>query len=132
MRPDLLHDAPVRLSAATLLSIEKARNLNEVSKKSFDSKFFFQKNSFTYIDRIVDLKKRKGPPMGLSSELDLDRSSRNESWENGVLELGRLLKANQDSLVILNLRRKFDGKLCYKVLRNDMLNKFGSDKVLKR
>jgi|GEM_PF-2435338 hypothetical protein len=59
--------------------------------------------------------------MGLCSELDLDRSSPNEASENGVLE--RLLKENKDSLVILNFRGKFDGKLCYKVLYKHTLNK---------
>ncbi len=43
---------------------------------------------------------------------------------NSVLGLVRFLKANPGWLVILNLRRKVDGKLCYKVPHRDTFNKF--------
>lgn len=107
-----------------------------VREESFSSKLFFEKNDFSYINRIVDPNRRKRdgpkgyPPSSIFKALLLMylRSM------NSVLELVRFLKANPDWLVVLNLKRKIDGRIRYKVPHRDTFNKFarrlGPDKIV--
>lgn len=107
---------------------DKDKKPKPVREESFSSKLVFQRNDFGYIDKIVDpnRKKRDGPkgypPRSIFMALLLMylRSM------NSVLELVRFLKANPDWLVTLNLKRKINGKLCYKVPHRDTFNKFAN------
>jgi hypothetical protein len=107
-----------------------------VREESFSSKLVFEKNDFGYIDRIVDPNRRKRdgpkgyPPSSIFMALLLMYLKSAES----ILDLIRFLNSNPNWLVTLDLKRKVDGKVCYKVPDRSTFYKFarrlGPDKIV--
>lgn len=115
---------------------DEDKKAKPIREESFSSKLIFEKNDFSYISKIVDPNRRKRdgpkgyPPSSIFMALLLMYLKSMES----VLELIRFLNSNPDWLVTLNLKRKIDGKLCYKVPDRSTFYKFakrlGPEKIV--
>lgn len=107
-----------------------------VREDSFSSKLVFLKNDFRYIDRIVDPNRRKRsgpkgyPPSSIFMALLLMYLKSMQS----ALDLIRFLNSNPDWLVILNLKKKINGEIRYKVPDRSTFYKFarrlGPEKII--
>ena len=123
------------LSCETVKDSED-KKAKPIREESFSSKLVFEKNDFRYIAKIVDpdRKNRDGPKGYPPSSIFMALLLMYLKSMNSVLELVRLLRTNPDWLVTLNLKRKIDGKLCYKVPHRDTFNKFtrrlGPEKIV--
>jgi IS5 family transposase len=97
-----------------------------VREESFSSKLFFEKNDFSYIDKVVDPNRRKRsgpkgyPPSSIFTALLLMYLRSMDS----ILDLVRFLHANPEWLVTLHLKKKVDGQLRYKVPERSTFYKF--------
>lgn len=134
-------DGTGALRSEQILSCDSVKDREDkkpkpIREESFASKLVFQSNDFRYIDKIVDPNRRtrdgpKGyPPSSIFMALLLMYLKSMES----VLDLIRFLNSNPDWLVILDLKRKINGEVRYKVPDRSTFYKFanrlGSDKIV--
>jgi hypothetical protein len=117
------------LSCDTVVKDKGDKKAKPVREDSFSSKLVFEKNDFGYIDKIVDPNRgiRDGPKGYLPSSIfmALLLLMYLKSMES-ILDLVRFLNSNPDWLVTLGLKRKIDGKLCYKVPDRSTFYKFAN------
>jgi transposase len=112
---------------------DEGKKSKQIREESFSSKLFFQKNSFSYIDKIVDpgRKTRSGPKGYLPSSIFMALLLMYLKSMESILELVRFLNSNPDWLVALNLKKV---KSQYKVPHRTTFYKFavrlGPDKIV--
>jgi transposase len=120
------HASSVHLPQCTERKDTKDKKPKPVREESFSSKEFFERNDFSYVDRIVDPDRgrRDGPkgypPSSIFMALLLMYLKSMES----ILELIRFLNTNPEWLISLKLKRRIGGKMTYKVPDRTTFYKF--------
>jgi transposase len=126
----------VSSNALTVREGDAGKKQHPVRLDSYKAELVFQKNDFSYIDRIADPNrmKRSGakgyPPSALFKALVLMYLVS----LNSLLELIRFLNSHNDWVVLLDLKRNVEGKPEYKVpdrtAFNHFVKRFGPDRIV--
>ena len=114
----------------------KDKKPKPVREDSFSSKLFFEHNDLLYVDGIVDPEResRSGPKGYPPSAIFAAMLLMYLQSMGSVLDLIRFLKSDPEWLVALNLRKRIDGVMTYKVPDRTTFYKFaerlGPDKIV--